>query len=114
MEGLPGSGGFNQNAPFGDAPYVVFNETFTTPLFYAICKTGISFRNIFLTTNQNQQVGILLGGSGSPCGNAQVSFTDTYATTRGLRGEPLPATGGGCGFYFPRCRLAQPRRTNRV
>src|SRR5260370_14068158 len=112
MEGLPGSGGFNQNAPFGDAPYVVFNETFTTPLFYAIWKTGISLKNIFLATNQNQQVGILLGGSGSPCGNAQVSFTDTYVTTGVLGAEPLRVTGGGFGFYFLRGGMVQSQSTN--
>ncbi len=111
IEGLPGSGSFNNTGSFGDAPYAVFGSL-TTPSFYAICKTGISFKNIFLNPNQNQQVGILLGGSGSPCGNAQVSFTDTYVTTGGLGGEPLRVTGGGFGFYFLRGGMVQSQSSN--
>src|SRR5712692_667070 len=111
IEGLPGSGGFNQNAAFGDASYVAFGS-FTTPSFYAICKTGISFKNIFLYPSQNQQVGVLLGGSSAPCGNAQISFTDTYVTTSGLGGEPLRVTGGGFGFYFLRGGMVQSQNSN--
>ncbi len=111
IEGLPGSGGFNNTASFGDAPYVAFGS-FTTPSFYAICKTGISFKNLYLNPSQNQQVGILLGGSGAPCGNVQISFTDTYVTTGGLGGEPLRVTGGGFGFYFLRGGMVQSQGSN--
>jgi hypothetical protein len=111
IEGLPGSGSFNNTGSFGNAPYVVFG-TVTTPSFYAICKTGISFKNIFLNPLQGQQVGILLGGNGSPCGNTQISFTDTYVTTGGLGGEPLRVTGGGFGFYFLRGGMVQSQSSN--
>jgi hypothetical protein len=111
IEGIPGSGSFGANGAFGDAPYVVF-ATNTTPSFYAICKTGISFKNIFLNVNQNQQVGILLGGNSSPCGNAQISFTDTYVGAGGTGDEPLRVTGGGFGFYFLRGGMTQGQPSN--
>jgi hypothetical protein len=111
IEGIPGSGSFNQVPAFGTSTYSIFGGV--TPAFIQMtCKFGVSFKGFAIVANQNQQVGILLSGNGAPCGNTQIAYTDTYVGTSGNGSEPLRDVGGGFGRYFKRGGMTQGQTSN--